>query len=104
MTQHGMEPYDYKEAIASPIIMDRVFSYAGKTRMLSVSRPKRDNNAYATRVRLSSEQQIIWEHEIYGTDSMQAVLLALDFARQLLTAEGGYTFGGNDDLMLPKMS
>ena len=56
--------------------MQRQFQYAGGDRVLSVSEPQIDEDAWSVNVRLEDASgQTGWEHVIYGIDEVQATLL-----------------------------
>lgn len=47
--------------------MQRQFQYAGGDRVLSVSEPQIDEDAWSVNVRLEDASgQTVWEHVIYG--------------------------------------
>ena len=82
--------------------MQRQFQHEGGDRVLSVSEPQVDENAWSVNVRLEDASgQTVWEHVIYGIDGVQATLLGLRFAKNRLLDDGGYRFLGGTDLMLP---
>lgn len=80
--------------------MQRQFQYAGGDRVLSVSEPQIDEDAWSVNVRLEDASgQTVWEHVIYGIDEVQATLLGLHFAKTRLLDDGGYRFLGGTDLI-----
>lgn len=82
--------------------MQRQFQYEGGDRVLSVSEPQIDEDAWSVNVHLEDASgQTVWEHVIYGIDEVQATLLGLHFAKTRLLDDGGYRFLGGTDLMLP---
>lgn len=62
--------------------MQRQFQYEGGDRVLSVSEPQIDEDAWSVNVRLEDASgQTVWEHVIYGIDEVQATLLGLHFGK-----------------------
>ena len=52
--------------------MQRQFQYAGGDRVLSVSEPQIDEDAWSVNVRLEDASgQTVWEHVIYGIDEVR---------------------------------
>ncbi|WP_317643121.1 hypothetical protein [Bombiscardovia apis] len=83
-------------------IVTRLLSCEGDDYLLFAEQPVEDGHgAWETRVGLLQGDKEILSLTIGGCDSLQSLLLALSVAKSWLVAKGGFTFDGNNDLMLP---
>lgn len=84
-----------------PVVTRRLLR-ANEDYILYAERPLHvGNNTWKTTVALCQGKKDLWSHDISGYDSMESLLLALIFARTLLEQQGGYSYLGNGELLLP---
>lgn len=81
----------------------REFTKNNARYLLGVTKPYEvELECWSVTVSFSHSHEVIWSHEVFGVDGVQALFLGLDLARVLLEHEGGYLYLDQSDLQLTR--